>query len=74
MWEHGRRNMALQADGVLAVVMPGHGEPEFAGIGIFDGSPKEVRRIIDADPGVQAGIFSYEIHPVRGFPGSALPE
>jgi hypothetical protein len=28
---------------------------------------------MDADPGVLAGIFTYEIHPVRGFPGSGLP-
>jgi hypothetical protein len=28
---------------------------------------------MDHDPGVEAGIFTYEIHPVRGFPGSALP-
>jgi hypothetical protein len=26
-----------------------------------------------ADPGVQAGLFSYDIHPARSFPGSALP-
>ena len=74
VWEHGRRNMALQADGVLALVMPGDGEPEFAGVGVFDAPPEEVRRIMESDPGTRAGIFSYEIHPVRGFPGSALPE
>jgi len=27
---------------------------------------------MDADPGVRAGIFTYDVHPVRGFPGSAL--
>jgi hypothetical protein len=70
VWEHGRRNMALQADGVLAMVLPASDDSDWAGIGVFDASPEEVRRIIDADPGIQAGIFSYEIHPVRGFPGS----
>jgi hypothetical protein len=33
----------------------------------------QVTGIMDHDPGVQAGIFSYDIHPVRGFPGAALP-
>ena len=33
----------------------------------------EVRRIMDGDPGVQAGVFTYELHPCRSFPGSALP-
>ena len=36
--------------------------------------PDDVRAIMDHDPGVAAGIFTYEIHPVRGFPGSCLPE
>ncbi len=26
-----------------------------------------------SDPGVKAGIFTYEVHPVRSFPGAALP-
>lgn len=73
VWGHGRRNMALQATGVLPLVLPGRDDPEWAGIGVFDAPPEEARRILDTDPAVQAGIFSYEIHPVRGFPGSALP-
>ena len=28
---------------------------------------------MDDDPGVRAGVFEYELHPVRGFPGSTLP-
>lgn len=72
VWEHGRRNMALQADGVLVLVLPASDNTDWAGIGVFDSSPDEVRRILDSDPGVQAGIISYEIHPVRGFPGPDL--
>jgi hypothetical protein len=49
-------------------------ETELAGIGIFDAEPAEVSRIMDEDPGVKAGIFTYEVHPCRGFPGSALPD
>ena len=28
---------------------------------------------MDADPAVQAGVLTYELHPVRSFPGSSLP-
>jgi hypothetical protein len=31
-----------------------------------------VREIMDGDPGVQAGMFTYHVHPCRGFPGDAL--
>lgn len=74
VWEHGRRNMALGEHGVLAIVLPVDNDPaDWAGLGVFTASPDEVREIMDNDPGVKAGIFSYEIHPVRGFPGSSLP-
>jgi len=73
VWEHGRRNMSLQADGLLPVVCPVMDDSGLAGIGIFVTGPDETRRIMDGDPGVQAGIFSYEVHPCRSFPGSALP-
>jgi len=33
----------------------------------------EVAALMAAEPGVQAGVFEYDVHPVRGFPGSALP-
>jgi len=29
---------------------------------------------MDGDPGVQAGVFEYEVHAVRGFPGDMLPQ
>ena len=28
---------------------------------------------MDDDPGVLAGVFRYELHPCRGFPGDHLP-
>jgi hypothetical protein len=28
---------------------------------------------MDGDPGVRAGVFTYEAHSIRGFPGSTLP-
>jgi hypothetical protein len=75
VWEHGRRNMALGEHGMLAIVLPVDNDPgDWAGLGIFTASLEEVREIMDYDPGVLAGIFSYELHPVRGFPGSCLPD
>lgn len=73
IWEHGRRNFALREVGVLAVVLPVADDSDWAGLGIFTASPEEVSEIMDRDPGVTAGIFTYEVHPVRGFPGSSLP-
>jgi hypothetical protein len=73
IWEHGRRNFALKAQGRLPIVCPGADESDFAGVGIFDASPEEVDRIMREDPGIKGGVFTYELHPVRGFPGSSLP-
>jgi hypothetical protein len=73
IWEHGRRNMSLRADGVLAVVCPLADDSEWAGIGIFDASAEEAARIMDGDPAVIEGVLSYEVHPIRGFPGDSLP-
>ena len=73
IWEHGRRNFALRADGVLPIVCPVSDESDVSGIGIFNASVEETRKIMDEDPGVQAGVFVYELHPCRSFPGSSLP-
>ena len=73
VWEHGRRNFSLRADGVLAVVCPITDDSGWSGIGIFDASTDDVIRIMEDDPGVRAGIFTYEVHPVRSFPGDSLP-
>jgi hypothetical protein len=74
VWEHGRRNFALREQGVLCIVGPVRGDGDLAGFGIFDAGLDETRAIMDGDPGVQAGIFTYEIHPCVSFPGDRLPE
>lgn len=74
VWEHGRRNFGLRRDGILVIVCPTTDGSELSGIGVFNGSVAEVARIMDSDPAVQAGLFTYEIHSVRGFPGDRLPE
>ncbi|MBO0732687.1 MAG: hypothetical protein J2P57_25740 [Acidimicrobiaceae bacterium] len=74
VWEHGRRNFALRASGKLAIVGPVPGGTELVGIGIFDADEDQARQIMDEDPGVTAGIFTYEVHPLVSFPGDRLPE
>jgi hypothetical protein len=73
IWEHGRRNFALREEGVLSIVCPVADGSEVSGIGIFNAGIDRVRAIMDEDPGVREGVFVYEIHPCRSFPGDCLP-
>src|SRR5215510_9027567 len=72
VWEHGRRNFGLRADGVLNVVCPVGDDSEVCGVGIFDASVAATDEIMAGDPGVVAGVFVYDVHPCRSFPGDAL--
>ena len=74
IWEHGRRNFALRAHGLLSIVCPISDKSSVSGIGIFDATIDEVKKIMDDDPGVKEGVFVYEIHTCRSFPGDCLPE
>jgi hypothetical protein len=73
VWEHGRRNFSLRADGVMPIVCPVIDDTELCGVAIFDTSVERANEIMQDDPGVRAGVFTFEVHPVRGFPGSVLP-
>jgi hypothetical protein len=73
IWEHGRRNFALRAEGLLAIVCPVTDDTDLSGIGVFNATVEETARIMDGDPGVMAGIFTYEVHPVRSLPGDCIP-
>nr|WP_154674024.1 SRPBCC family protein [Nakamurella lactea] len=73
IWEHGRRNMALSEAGLLPIVLRVGDDTDLAGVGIFAATPADTEEMLRDDPGVRAGIFSYQLHPVRGFPGAALP-
>jgi hypothetical protein len=73
IWEHGRRNFALRAEGLLPVVCP-VGDAEIAGIRIFDADTlDDVHRLLGEDPAVVEGVLVYQVHTCRGFPGDALP-
>ena len=73
IWKHGKRNSALRLAGLMPIVCPITDGSGITGIGIFVAPPEEVDQIMAADPGVRAGIFTYDIHPARSFPGSSLP-
>ncbi|WP_407308129.1 hypothetical protein [Desulfosporosinus sp. SB140] len=74
VWEHGRRNFALREVGVLSIVCPVTDGSDVNGIGIFNVDIEEAKKIMDEDPGVKEGIFVYEVHPCRSFPGDNLPK
>jgi hypothetical protein len=73
IWEHGRRNFALRAQGVMPIVLPATDSSDWAGVAVLDVPTDRAEAIMAEDPAVTAGLMTYEIHSVRGFPGSALP-
>jgi hypothetical protein len=73
VWEHGRRNFSLRAEGLLSIVCPVTDDTGLCGVGIFDATVDETTKLMDDDPAVRAGVFTYEVHPVRSFPGDTLP-
>lgn len=73
IWEHGRRNFQLREEGILSIVCPIRDDSSINGVGVFNRSLDEVKQIMDEDPGVMAGIFTYEVHPTRSFPDDKLP-
>ena len=74
IWEHGRRNFALREAGLLSIVCPIADGTNVAGVGIFNANVEEVKKIMDEDPAVLAGVLIYETHACRGFPGDSLPK
>ncbi|MCK9442049.1 MAG: hypothetical protein M0Q13_11590 [Methanothrix sp.] len=74
IWEHGRRNFALRAEGLLSIVCPVSDGSDLSGVGIFSVDIDAVKLIMDGDPAVKEGVFVYEIHACRSFPGDSLPE
>jgi len=73
LWEHGRRNFSLRAEGAMPIVCAIRDGSQVSGVGVFNAGTDEVKRMMDEDPGVKAGVFVYEVHPCRSFPGDTLP-
>jgi hypothetical protein len=74
VWEHGKRNFQLRAEGLLSIVCAIRDESDISGVGIFNATPEETKKMYDDDPGVKAGIFTFEVHPCSSFPGDSLPK
>ena len=73
IWEHGRNNFKLRAEGLLSIVCPVALESEIVGIGIFNADADTVHERLKEDPAIKEGVFTYELLPVRSFPGDSLP-
>lgn len=73
IWEHARRNFQLREQGILSIVLPIRDGSPIHGVGIFHADLNEVTKFMDEDPGVIAGVFAYEVHQSRSFPGDCLP-
>jgi len=59
---------------MLSIVSPVSDGSDLSGIRIFNANIDEVKRIMDEDPAAKKGVFVYEIHACRSFPGDCLPE
>lgn len=73
IWQHGKRNFALRAAGLMPIICPVRDGSGVTGVGVFNAGPEDVELIMSQDPGVKEGIFTYDMHPTRSFPGSSLP-
>ena len=71
--EHGRRNMKLRAEGKMLLVGPIGGGLPIVGLCILSVSEAETRELMEGDGAVQAGILTYHLVTLHGFPGDGLP-
>jgi hypothetical protein len=55
------------------VVLPVPNGSDICGFGVFTGTVDETVAIMNDDPGVRAGVFTFEVHACLGFPGDSLP-
>lgn len=63
----------MRRDGSLCLVCPVVAdESDVTGLCIFSTDVEKTKKIMDEDPAVKAGIFTYEVHAIRSFPGDAL--
>jgi len=72
VWEHGRRNFGLRRDKKLLIVCQVNDSTDMRGLCIFATKPDETRKMMDEDPAIRAGIFTYEMHVTESFPGDSL--
>lgn len=56
----------------MRIICPVGDGSAICGISILEADEEETERIMREDPGVKAGIFTYELHATRTFPDSTL--
>jgi hypothetical protein len=44
VWEHGKRNFQLRAEGLLSIVCAIRDESDISGVGIFNATPEETKK------------------------------
>lgn len=71
--EHGRRNLRMRAAELMVIICPVADGGEVSGVGIFTADTEQVAEIMADDPGVRTGLFTFEVHPTRIFPGDTIP-
>jgi hypothetical protein len=72
VWEHGRRNFELRREGKLRIVCQMSDDGDVRGLCVFSTDVAQTKTILDGDPAVRAGIFTYELHSSESFPGDSL--
>jgi len=70
--EHQRRMIGMHADGTIAVLCPVPAGPR-AGVAVMTLPVDEATAVMAADPCVESGMMTVEVHPCVGFPGDTIP-
>lgn len=73
IWEHGRNNFRLRAEGKLSIVCPIPTTAGTCGLGIFNCSEEETRKLMEEDPAIKENVLLFEVYNCRSFPGDSLP-
>ena len=75
--EHLAYTLGLLASGEQVAAGPVSGDPaeeDVCGLGLYQkGSPDAVRQLLDKDPGVQQGLYFFEVMTWRTAPGTVTP-
>jgi hypothetical protein len=72
VYAHVKRNFELKLAGDIAVVGPTRSEGEVCGLYIFNCDPARATELIETDPAVEAGFFTFEVQALMAFPGDTL--
>lgn len=71
--EHLPHLFKLRAEGKMLLAMPIKDNTDLTGIAIYDSMDKEeLKKLTETDPGVQKGVFTYELLNSMGIKGDTL--